>query len=150
MALSGTRMPAMISDMGFCLLRWGSLRVGVNWHAVVADRGWWRPSLFGGDLHRRKSQRFRYARAISRVRFRAVGDVALLDLDARVAHGARRVLEQHLLLRRRHLAKQDAGLLVVVIVDAMIPMRRRTRPFQRRLGEPRVMVDPHALAVGPV
>src|SRR5581483_7644886 len=109
MALSGTRMPAMISDMGFCLLRWVSLRGGVNWHAVVADRGWWRPpSLFGGgDRRRHKFQGLRHACAIGGVRLRAVGDVALLDLDARVAHGARRVLEQHLLLGRRHLAKQD-------------------------------------------
>jgi hypothetical protein len=47
------------------------------------------------------------------------------NLDARVADSARGVLEQQPLLFGAHLPEQDAGLLVVIIGDAMVPIVRR-------------------------
>src|ERR1700682_519430 len=81
------------------------------------------------------AQRLRDAGAIRGIGFGAVGDMALLDLDARVTHGAGGVLAENPLLLGGHLPKQDAGLLVVVVVDAMIPVRRIAFDRQRRLDQ---------------
>src|SRR5260370_38726846 len=61
---------------------------------------------------------------VCRIRLGAVADVPLLDVQFRVAHCTRRVLEQHLLLVRRHLPEQVAGLLPMVILNAVGPARR--------------------------
>ena len=71
----------------------------------------------------RDAQRPRHARAVCRVRPRAVVDMALLDVQACVAHCAGGVVEEVLLLGRSHLAEQIARLLPVVVVDAMVMMR---------------------------
>src|ERR1700733_10340026 len=56
------------------------------------------------------------------VRLGAVGDVVLLHFNTCITQGRRGVLEQHLLLRRRHLPEQVAGLLVVIVVHVVIPV----------------------------
>jgi hypothetical protein len=61
--------------------------------------------------------------AVRRIGAGAIGDMALLDVQLGIAHGARRVLEQHLLLRFSHLAEQVARLLPVIIIDAMVVVR---------------------------
>src|SRR5712671_7394553 len=80
-------------------------------------------ALFRGDRLRLEidAQGLRDAGAIRGIGFGAVGDMALLDFDARVTHGAGGVLAENPLLLGGHLPKQDAGLLVVVVVDSMIP-----------------------------
>src|SRR3954470_5725901 len=94
-------------------------------------------ALLRGDHLRREidAKRLRDARTIRRIGFGAVDDMALLDFDARVPHGAGGVLEQKLLLFGAHLPEQDAGLLVVVIFYAMIPISRITLDRQRRLDQ---------------
>src|SRR6266404_6000268 len=74
--------------------------------------------LLGGDHLRLEidAQRLRDAGAICGIGLGAIGDVPLLDVQPGVTHRPRRVLEQLLLLLRRHLAKQVAGLLPMVIV----------------------------------
>src|SRR6195256_4114369 len=71
-----------------------------------------------------QSEGLRYHRPVRRIRALAIGDVPLLDVQLGVAHRTRRVLEQHLLLRRRHLPEQVDGLLPMVIVDTGDPIRR--------------------------
>src|SRR5882757_8759166 len=90
----------------------------------AGERSEW--ALFRGDRVRREidAQRLRHAGAIRGMGFGAVDDMALLDFDARVTHGAGGVLEENPLLLGGHLPEQDAGLLIVVVVDAMIPVRR--------------------------
>ena len=63
------------------------------------------------------------AGAVGRIGAQAIGDVALLDVLLRVAHRSRRVLEQHLLLRRRHQPEQIARLLPVVVVGVVVIVR---------------------------
>lgn len=46
--------------------------------------------------------------------------MALLDMQRRVAHRARGVFEQHLLLRRRHQPEQVAGLLIVIVLGIVV------------------------------
>jgi hypothetical protein len=65
----------------------------------------------------------------------AVVDMALLDVQLRISHRARRVIEQHLLLRLSHLAEQVARLLPVIIVDAMVVVRPVPIDRHRQLGE---------------
>src|SRR5258705_4881169 len=77
-----------------------------------------------GCLVERKAKRGGDAGAIRGIGFGAVGDITLLDFDARVTHGAGGAFEEKLLLLGGHLPEQDARLLVVVVVDAMIPVRR--------------------------
>src|SRR5580704_17804141 len=77
--------------------------------------------LFGGE-RQLQPERARDPRAIGGVGFGAIGDVALLDVKARIAHGTGRVLEQHLLFGGRHQTKEVAGLLPVIVVDAMVVM----------------------------
>jgi hypothetical protein len=83
-------------------------------------------ALFRGDRLRLEidAQRLRDAGAIRGIGFGAVGDMALLDFDARVTHGAGGVLEENPLLLGGHLPEQDAGLLIVIIIDAMVPIGR--------------------------
>ncbi len=49
-----------------------------------------------------------------------------------------------------HLPEQDAGLLVVIVVDAMVPPGGVALDRQRRLDQRLVAVHPRTLAVGPV
>src|ERR1700693_4624196 len=72
---------------------------------------------------------------VCRIRARAIVDVPLLDVQLGVAHRPSRVLEQQQLLRRRHFSEQVGGLLPMVIVDTVIPMRRIALDRHRRLGE---------------
>src|SRR5262245_13791759 len=76
--------------------------------------------------------------------------MTLFDFDAPVTHSAGSVLEQYPLLFGVHLPEQDAGLLVVIISDAMIPIGRLTLDRQRRLDQRFVPVHPRTLAVGPI
>jgi hypothetical protein len=64
-----------------------------------------------------------------------------------VAHSPRRVLEQQLLLCRRHISEQVAGLLPMVIVDAVVPVRCVPFERERRLGKIGLVV-PEPLTVG--
>ena len=72
-----------------------------------------------GSLVEREAQSGGDACAIGGIGLGAVSDVALLDFDARVTHGAGSVLEEKLLLLGGHLPEQVAGLLIVIISDAM-------------------------------
>src|SRR5260370_12209654 len=94
-------------------------------------------SLFGCDYLRFEldAQRLGNTLAVGRIRLGAVADIPLLDVQFRVAHGTRRVLEQQLLLRRRHLPEQIAELLPMIVVDAMVPVRRIPFARARRLGQ---------------
>ena len=85
--------------------------------------------------------------AIGRVGAQTIGDVALLDVLTRIGHRARRVLEQNLLLRRRHQPEQIARLLPVVVIGVMVVVGRLAFNWQRRLGEFRLIV-PQPGAVG--
>src|SRR3954451_14448875 len=110
-----------------------------------------RASLRGDRLRREvDAQRLRDAGAVFGIRLRAVRDVTLFNFDARVTHGADSILEEKLLLLGGHLPEQDAGLLVVIIIDAMIPISRITMNRQRRLDQCLVPVHPRTLAVWPV
>src|SRR5580692_6146267 len=77
----------------------------------------------GPLLLSRDSQRPRHARAVCWVRPRAVLHMALLDVQARVAHRAGGVVEEPLLLGGRHQPEKIARLLPVIIVDAMVIVR---------------------------
>src|SRR5690606_17772350 len=89
-----------------------------------------------------------HAGSIRRIGLRAVVDVALLDEVRRVAHRARGVVEQQLLLVRCHQPEQVARLLVVVgIVVAEIPPVGVAGDLQRRLAELRLFL-PLVEAVG--
>src|SRR5450830_2145601 len=79
--------------------------------------------------------RFGHARAIRGVAQGAVADVALLDLLRGTRDGARRIVEQDLLLRRSHQAEQGARLRIVILVDPVVPMVGRAFDTQRRLAE---------------
>src|SRR5882757_4209344 len=94
------------------------------------------------DLFRRDRLRFeidakrlRDACAVGRIRLGAIGDMTLLDVQPGVAHRPRGVLEQQLLLLRRHFAKEVAGLLPMIIVNAVVPVRGIALDRHRRLGE---------------
>src|SRR5271154_4482451 len=83
-----------------------------------------RAGLLRGDrLRLFEPEGLRHPGPVCRVRARAIVDVPLLYVKPGVAHRPRRVLEQQLLLRWRHFSEQVAGLLPMVIVDAVIPMR---------------------------
>src|SRR5258705_2417264 len=109
-------------------------------------------ALLRGDHLRREidAKRLLDAGAICGIGFGAVGDMALLDFDARVTHGAGSVLEQKPPLFRTHLPEQDAGLLVVIIIDTMVPIGRITLDRQRRFDQRFVPVHPRTFAVGPI
>src|SRR3954447_5136649 len=85
-------------------------------------------ALLRGDHLRREidTKRLRDALTIRRIGSGAVDDMSLLDFDARVPHCAGSVLEQQQLLFGTHLPEQDAGLLIVIIIDAMVPIGRIT------------------------
>jgi hypothetical protein len=71
--------------------------------------------LFKGEPERTSN-----ASAVGRIGAPTVGGVALFDVLPRIPHRARRVLEEHLLLRRRHQPEQVARLLPVVGVRVMV------------------------------
>src|SRR5882757_655295 len=87
------------------------------------------------------------AGAVRRIGTGAIGNVPLLDVQLGVAHRPRRVLEQRLALSRIHLAEQVARLLPVIIVDAMIEVRRFALDRHGRLGEIGLVV-PKSCTVG--
>src|SRR5882672_8631581 len=68
----------------------------------ASEREW---ALFRGDRVRVEvdAQRLSDAGAIRGIGFGAVGDITLLDFDARVTHGAGGVFEEKLLLLGGHL-----------------------------------------------
>src|SRR5882757_3247552 len=91
-------------------------------NALVED-GWrhdecHQPSnLFRGEPRPEiDAQRLRHAGSVCRICARAVVDVTLLDVQPRIAHCPRRVVEQQLLLLRGHLPEQISGLLPMVVV----------------------------------
>src|SRR4030088_153215 len=110
-----------------------------------------RAGLLRGDHLRFEidAQRLRDAGAVGRIGLGAVGDMPLLNVLGRAADLAGRIVEQGLLLSRAHLAEEIARLLVVIVVDTMVPMRRRTVDLQRRLVKLR-LVGPLAPAIGEV
>src|SRR5258707_2806438 len=79
--------------------------------------------LFGCDYLRFEldAQRLGDACAVGWIRLGAVADIPLFDVQFRVAHRARRVLEQQLLLRRCHLPEHVSRLFPTIVVDAMGP-----------------------------
>src|SRR5580704_9178555 len=108
-----------------------------------------RNQSFGGLLER-KTEGGGDACAIGGIGPVAVGDMALHHLEARAGHGAGGVLEQEPLLVAAHLPEQDAGLVIVIIVDAMVPPGRVALDRRRRLDQRLVTIHPRTLAVGPV
>src|ERR1700736_1528072 len=108
-----------------------------------------RTGLLRGDRLRPEidAQRLRDASSVGRIRLGAVGDVPLLDVQLGVAHRPRRVLEQQLLLYWRHFSEQVAGLFPMVVVDAVVPVRRFALDRHRRLGKIGLVV-PEPRAVG--
>ena len=111
-----------------------------------------RAGLLGGGYLRFEfdTQRLRDARTVRRICFGAVGNMALLDLNSGITHGAGGIFEQNLLLGGAHLPKQIAGLLIVIVVDSMVPIGRITLDRKRRFDQRLFVVDLGALAVGPV
>src|SRR6266446_4168436 len=104
--------------------------------------------LFGCDCLRLEldAQRLRDAGTVGRIRLGAVADVPLLDVEFCVAHCTRRVLEQQLLLRRRHLPEQISRLFPMIVVDAVVPVRCFPFERERRLGKIRLVVpEPRAV-----
>src|SRR3979411_2223527 len=93
------------------------------------------------------AQRLGDAGAVRRIGTGAIGNVPLLDVQPGIAHRARRVLEQRLALSRIYLPEQVARLLPVIIVEAMIVVRRVAFERERRLGEFGLVV-PKSCAVG--
>jgi hypothetical protein len=87
------------------------------------------------------------AGAVGRIGAETIGDVPLLDVLARIAHRAGRVLEQRLLLGGCHQAEKIARLLPVITIDAMIAVRRLTPRSAMALGEIGLIV-PQPVAVG--
>ncbi len=109
-----------------------------------------RAAVYVVRIGRFQLQCLRHARAVGRIGLAAVGDMATLDEVRRIAHCARGVVEQHLLLCRRHQAEQVARLLVVVgVVFAEIPEVGVAVDPQRRLAVLRLRL-PLAIAVGRV
>src|ERR1700691_5549255 len=125
-------------------IRWPGTADGTGEHRRPVKRA----RLLRGDrLRLFEPEGLRYPGPVGRIRAGAIVDVPLLDVQPCVAHRPRRVLEQQLLLRRRHLSEQVAGLLPMVILDPMIPMRRVALDRHRRLGEIGLVV-PKPGAVG--
>src|ERR1700704_6259132 len=94
-----------------------------------------------------QSQGLGDAGAVRRIGTGAIGNVPLLDVQPGIAHRARRVLEQRLALSRIYLPEQVARLLPVIIVEAMIVVRRVAFERERRLGEIGLVV-PKSCTVG--
>src|ERR1700679_896918 len=86
---------------------------------------------------------------IGRIGFGAIGDVALLNGLGGRPYLAGCIFEQRLALSSIHLPKEVPRLLIVVVVDAMVPVRRCALDRERRLVE-LWGIRPFALAVGVV
>src|SRR5882724_12852880 len=131
----------------------GAISVAPENDASVRAGGSLRPPmqvlLLGSSplLLSRDPQRPRHARAVCRVRPRAVLYMALLDVRPCITHRAGGVLEQRLLLRRSHLAEQVARLLPVIIIHAMVIVRPVAVHRHRKLGEIG-LIFPEAGAIG--
>src|SRR5208282_4870719 len=87
------------------------------------------------------------AGAVGRIGAQAIGNVALLDVLARIAHRASRVLEQGLLLGWSHQTEKIPPLLPMIIDEAVIVVRRLTLQRHWRFGEIGLIV-PEPVAVG--
>src|ERR1700737_4473832 len=72
------------------------------------------------------AQCLRNTGAVGGIRLGAVGDVALLNVLRGAANLTGGIVEQRLLLRRRHLAEEIARLLPMIVVDTMVPVRGRS------------------------
>src|ERR1700752_490219 len=122
----------------------------VGWRWLAEQGSCRQPSnLFRSDRSRFKTeaQRLCHTAPVGRIGARAVVDVPLLDLQLGVAHCPRRIFEQQPLLLRRHLAEQISGLFPMIVVDAVVPMRRVPLDRHWRLGKIRLIV-PESCAVG--
>src|ERR1700729_334878 len=107
-----------------------------------------RAGLLRGDgLRLFESKGLRHPSPVCGIRARAIVDMPLLDVELGVAHRPRRILEQQELLRGRHFSEKVAGLLPMVIVDTVVPMRRIAFDRHRRFGEIGLVV-PKPRAVG--
>src|SRR6266481_9685100 len=84
---------------------------------------------------------------VARVGARTVFDMPMLHMQPCVSHGTRGVVEEGLLLGRCHHPEQVAWLLPMVILDAVVPMRRIALDRQRRLREIGLVV-PKSCTVG--
>src|ERR1700682_3252544 len=78
-----------------------------------------------GNLPTEARNRLSNACTVGRIGFGAIGDVALLDVFGSSADLAGRILEQSLAPRGVHHSKEVARLLIVVVVDAMVPVGGR-------------------------
>ncbi len=95
-----------------------------------------------------QSEGFCHAFAVCRIATVAVADMAVFDEVGRVAHCGGGVAEQCLFLRVVHQVEQGARLAeIVVIVLAVVPVRRVAVDFQRRFGEVGLLL-PLAEAIG--
>src|SRR3984957_10239892 len=108
-----------------------------------------RLAVIGGTSLSEAGDRSSNACTVGGIGFGAIRDVAFLDLRGSSADLAGRILEQSLTLSGVHLPKEVAGLPIVVVVDAMVPVGRRAVDRQGRFVEPR-LVGPFAAAIGEV
>jgi hypothetical protein len=102
-----------------------------------------------GSLLTEAGNRLSNACTVGRVGFGAIGDVPLLDVFGSSADLAGGIIEQSLALSGVHLPKEVTRLLIVVVVDAMVPVGRRAVDRQRWLVELR-LVGPLAAAIGEI
>src|SRR4030088_497007 len=98
-------------------------------------------ALFRGDRLRLEidAQRLRDAGAIRGIGLVAVPDLPLDDLDRYAVHRRLVVVEQLVLLLRRHQPEEIAGLPVIIVAVAVIVAVGIARDFQRRLAEALVL-----------
>src|SRR3984957_2502692 len=107
-----------------------------------------RADLLRGDrLRLFQPEGLRHPNPVCGIRARAIVDMPLLYVKLGIAHRPRRILEQQELLRGRHFSEKVAGLLPMVIVDTVVPMRRIAFDRHRRFGEIGLIV-PKPRAVG--
>ena len=106
-----------------------------------------RPGIFCPELS--AGNRLSNPGAIGGIGLGAIGDVPPLNVFGGCADLAGRVLEQSLALSGVHLAEEIARLLIVVIIDAMVPVGGRSVDRQRWLVELR-LVGPLTPAIGEV
>src|SRR6266403_3342899 len=84
---------------------------------------------------------------VARIGARTVFDMPLLHMQPCVSHRTRGVVEEGLLLGRRHQPEQVAWLLPMVILDAVVPVCRVALDRQRRLREIGLVI-PKSRAIG--
>src|SRR4051794_6972500 len=116
----------------------------------IALTPWLYCSDCGGSLRRLlelEAESPRDPFAIGRIGAQAIGNVPLLDVQARVAHCAGGVVEEPLLLVGRHQTEKITRLLPVIIIDAMVIMRPVAVHRHWQFGEVGLIV-PQPVAVG--